>query len=158
MEKKTTCSCGCKDTKNSCHESSSCLSPDDLENDRNFQSSCPLTNESLPLEVLVELIDNEQVEGEIPFDLIVKEYPSLLDEWYPGYPGEPREMTEDDPVPVTGRVEGEFLVVDAIPGLGKIPIPPPVPESLHGQECCLWMKRDGDSIMVTLAEPLDELE
>lgn len=103
----------------------------------------------MPLETLVELIDNGFIQDELPFDLLAKEYPSLLNEWYPGYPGAPRYMTEEDPMLVDARVEGSFLVILDMPDLGKIPLHSDA-KKLGNGECKAWIKRDGDSWFATL--------
>ena len=86
---------------------------------------------------------------ELPFEFLSKEYPSLLNEWYPGYPGVPRYMTEEDPMLVDGRVEDTFLVIPDMPNLDKIPLPPDVKEFGDG-ECKAWIRKDSDSWVVLL--------
>lgn len=103
----------------------------------------------MPLETLVELIDNGYIQDELPFDFLAKEYPSLLNEWYPGYPGIPRYMTEDDPMFVEARVEGAFLVIPEMPDLDKIALPSDAEKFGEG-ECKAWIKREGDSWFATL--------
>lgn len=110
----------------------------------------PLTSKEIPLALLVALIENGQIQDEIPFDLIAEEYPDLLNDWYPGYPGFPREMMEGDPVYAEGRVEGEFLILYDISGIDKMPISPLVKEEFGIGECKVWLKKDGDSWMATL--------
>ena len=114
------------------------------------QITFPLTSRKIPLESLVALIESGQIQDEIPFELIAKEYPDLLDDWYSGYPGVPREATEGDPFCADGRVEGEFLTLYDIPGIDKIPISPLVKEEFGIGECKVWLKNDGDSWVATL--------
>ena len=114
------------------------------------QVTLPLTSQEIPLEALVALIESGQIQDEIPFELIAEEYPDLLDDWYPGYPGFPREMTEGDPFCARGIVEGAFLILYDIPGIDKIPISPLAEEEFGIGECKVWLKKDGDSWVATL--------
>ena len=63
----------------------------------------PITDFSL--EEFEEIIHSGRVEGEVPFDLLAEHYPELMLEWYPGYPGTPRPMTEEDPIPAQAQVQ-----------------------------------------------------
>ncbi len=102
------------------------------------------------LELLEEFIENGLVQDEIPFELIAKEYPKLLDDWYPGYPGYPRMATKDDPFCVDGKIEGEFLILYDIPGIDKLPISLDVEKEFGAGDCRVWLKKDGASWVATL--------
>lgn len=110
----------------------------------------PLTSQEIPLESLVALIESGQIQDEIPFELLAEEYPDLLDDWYPGYPGAPRKAVEGDPFCVEGRVEEACLILYDIPGIDKIPISPMAKQEFGIGECRVWLKKDGDSWVATL--------
>ena len=90
----------------------------------------PFTSEELPLENLKQFIDQGIIKNEIPFDLLFDQYPSLVDEWYPGYPGEPRKMTKEDPHLALGFIQDGYITFKDIPGLENSPV-------LLGEDCDL---------------------
>lgn len=105
------------------------------------QVEIALTKEEMPLETLINLIDSGLVKDEISFDLIAKEYPELLEKWYPGFPGIPRLMNEDDPFCVNGIVKGEFVVIKEIPDIGKLHVPG-VEKEFGTGKCKVWLKKE----------------
>jgi hypothetical protein len=70
--------------------------------------------EEMPLDSLVELIESGAIQEEIPFDAIAEHYPVLLDVWYPGFPGDPREMTEQDPIRCRGQVRNKLITLELL--------------------------------------------
>lgn len=104
----------------------------------------------MPLETLLALIDNGLIKDEIPFDIIVSEYPELLEKWYPGFPGMPRLMNENDPVCVDGIVEGDFVIIQDIPGLGKLHVPGIVEEGFGKGKRKVWLQQEDDEWTITL--------
>jgi len=66
----------------------------------------------IPLETLVECIESGAIKEEIPFDALVEHYPTLLDDWYPGFPCKPRKMTEQDPIRCQGRVSKQLVTLE----------------------------------------------
>lgn len=113
------------------------------------QVEIALTKEEMPLETLLALIDNGVIKDEIPFDLIANEYPELLEKWYPGFPGVPRAMNDDDPFCVNGIVKGEFVTIKDIPGIDKLHVPGIV-EREFGGKCKVWLKKEGGEWTITL--------
>lgn len=111
---------------------------------KQVQVSVPLTNEHLPLETLKQLIEDDLISDELPFDLLAEQYPSLLGEWYPGYPGHPRKMTLDDPFPVRGYIKNGTITFKGIPGLETIPFGEEGTELEEG-EYEVWLKEHSDS-------------
>jgi hypothetical protein len=83
-----------------------------------------LSLEQVPLEAFVQLIEQGIIQEEIPFDLLAKHYPELLDEWYPGYPGSARLQTAEDPFPCRGEFRNGLLTLD----LGKESLSMPLQE------------------------------
>lgn len=111
---------------------------------KQVQVSVPLTNEHLPLETLEQLIEDNLISDELPFELLAKQYPSLLDKWYPGYPGYPREMTPDDPFPMRGYIKNGTISFKGIPGLEIVPFGEGGAELEEG-EYKVWLKKESDS-------------
>ncbi len=118
---------------------------------RQQRITCKLTNEHLPLRILKELIDRNMIQDEIPFELLAVEYPSLLEEWYPGYPGFPREMNEGDPICAMGHLKNGTVTLD-IAGLVNSPIPCEGAIDLEGKYK-MWLKKEGDSWSIYIAMP-----
>ena len=114
------------------------------------QVEIALTKEEMPLETLVALIDSGLVKDEIPFDLIAKEYPDLLEKWYPGFPGIPRLRNKDDPFCVDGIVKGEFVVLKGIPGIDKLHVPGIVEGKFGTGKCKVWLKKEDGEWTITL--------
>ena len=100
--------------------------------------SAPLEGK-LALETLEALIDAGYVD-ELPFELLAEEYPSLLKDWYPGYPGEPRMMTEKDPIAVRGVAKDGIVTLLDVPGLAdeRFPI-----DGLPDGEHQVWIQLGG---------------
>jgi hypothetical protein len=109
-----------------------------------------LTKEEMPLETLLTLIDNGLVGDEIPFDIIANEYPELLEKWYPGFPGVPRSMNEDDPFCVDGIVKGEFVFIKGIPGIDKLHVPGIIDKEFEMGKCKVWLKMEDGEWTITL--------
>ncbi|MFZ4099600.1 MAG: hypothetical protein ACOYKZ_04650 [Chlamydiia bacterium] len=74
---------------------------------------------------------------ELPFELLAEEYPSLLKDWYPGYPGEPRMMTEKDPIAVRGVAKDGIVTLLDVPGLADERFPM---EGLADGEHGVWIQ------------------
>jgi hypothetical protein len=109
-----------------------------------------LNKEEMPLEVLVTMIDNGLIEEEIPFDLITNEYPELLEKWYPGFPGIPRLMNEDDPFCVDGIKDGEFVIIQGVPGIDRIHVPGLVESEFEMGKCKVWLRKEADEWIIIL--------
>jgi len=107
------------------------------KNHRELGISMP--TQDLPLEAIKQLIDQGLFKEEIPFERLAAHYPSLLKEWYPGYPGSPRMMTQQDPFKVRGVINNGKLTLKDLPGLKDIPMEKNV--GLEG-EYDVWLKKD----------------
>jgi hypothetical protein len=114
------------------------------------QVEIALTKESMPLETFLALIDDGLIKEEIPFNLIANEYPELLEEWYPGFPGAPRAANGDDPFCVDGIVEGEFVIVQDIPGIDRLHVPGIVEGEFGIGKCKVWLKKEDGEWEITL--------
>lgn len=114
------------------------------------QVEIALAKEEMPLETLLALIDNGLIKDEIPFDLIVNEYPELLEKWYPGFPGYPRAMNEDDPFCVDGIVKDEFVIIQDIPGIDRLPVPGILESEFRTGKCKVWLHNEGGEWIITL--------
>ena len=101
----------------------------------------PLTAQDLPLEELKQLIDSNLITDELPFELLATHYPSLLSEWYPGYPDAPRPMTKKDPMRCRGYIKNGTVTFRDIPGLKDSPIPLGENIALEGEHD-VWLTRD----------------
>ncbi len=111
---------------------------------RNHADSCevtvPCTEQDLPLEMLRQLIEDNLICEEIPFDLLADQYPSLLEEWYPGYPAAPRAMTEEDPMRLMGNIKNGVVSFKELPDLGSFPLGD-VDSSLEGERQ-VWLRQE----------------
>lgn len=114
------------------------------------QVEIALTKKEMPLETLLALIDNGVIKDEIPFDLIVNEYPELLEKWYPGFPTIPRAMNEGDPFCVDGIVKGEFVIIKDIPSIDKLHVPGIVEKEFGTGKCKVWLKKEDGKWTITL--------
>lgn len=121
------------------------------KNKKKEEIMIPLTSTDLHVDKLKELIDNNVINEEIPFELIAKEYPSLLEEWYPGYPLEPRMMTPDDPIPALGYIKNGTITFKDMLGLENKQIPIGDKESLKLEgEYKVWLKNEGKNWEITV--------
>lgn len=110
----------------------------------------PMTSEDLPLEALTQMIEDNLIQDELPFKLLATQYPSLLEKWYPGYPGMVREMTPEDPICTTGYIENGTVTFKDLPELGKVELKGDVP--LKG-EYQIWLQaRDNSWFIHVVAE------
>jgi hypothetical protein len=100
--------------------------------------SVPITD--LPLEEFEKIIHSGCVEGEIPFDLLAEHYPDLMIEWYPGYPGTPRPMTEEDPIPAQAQVQNGKIIL-TVRGMGDLEFPNDI---LDDGTYAIWLRIDGE--------------
>ncbi len=114
------------------------------------QIEIALNKKDIPLETLLNMIDNGLIENEIPFDLLAKEYPELLERWYPGFPGFPREMNEGDPFCVDGVIKGEFVIIQDLPDIGKLHVPGVKESEFKMGKCKVWLKKEGNEWVITL--------
>jgi hypothetical protein len=89
-------------------------------------------------------IQEPLIPEEIPFELLAISYPSLLDEWYPGYPGRPREMTVNDPICTLGFIKNGKKTFKDFPELEDVPFSDEKGVCLEG-EYKIWLKSEGDS-------------
>lgn len=112
------------------------------------------TEKNLPLEELRQLIDEEMIDEEIPFDILADEYPSLLKDWYPGYPGTPREMTDEDPYCMVGELKDGVITFVEQPDL-KIPFEPEGDTPEEG-EYMVWIRSVNDMWDVVVIPMEDE--
>ncbi len=103
----------------------------------------PITPQDLPIEELKKLIDSNCIQEELPFELLAIHYPSLLEEWYPGYPAVPRMMTQEDPICCQGVIEKGMLAIKDIPGLENSSVPIEGNPPLEG-EYEVWLKKSED--------------
>lgn len=96
--------------------------------------------EEISLEVLRGFIDQNLIKNEIPFELVASKYPSLLSEWYPGYPGMPRKMNENDPLLCRGYIKnGQVTFINMFgPPLGPIDLDKDA--ELEEGEYQIWLK------------------
>lgn len=115
-------------------------------NKRTATVSTPLTNEAFPLEVLKHLIEKGMIQDEIPFKILATEYPSLLEDWYPGFPGMPRMMTPEDPMCVVGHIENGMISFKDM-GIDNIPMETNNHPQLNGEHK-VWLIRENDSWFV----------
>lgn len=77
----------------------------------NRKTTLTVPIEKLTLEALVELIESGAIQEEMPFELIAEQFPELLVEWYPGFPGSPREITDQDIIPCPGEVRNGYIIL-----------------------------------------------
>ena len=118
-----------------------------LTKNKTTEISVPLTNEDFPLETLAQLIEEDLIDEEIPFEVLADQYPSLLDDWYPGYPAMPRMMTPEDPMCLAGYIKNGTVSFKDAPELGAIALkagknPPP------DGEYQVWVRMDNDSWII----------
>lgn len=102
-----------------------------------------LNAKDFPLETLKELIDQNVFDEELPFELLVEEYPSLLSDWYPGYPGVPRKMTPEDPISCRGTVKGDQVSLNLL-GQGDLSFPLEGRGIQDGQYD-VWLQKKGEN-------------
>jgi len=114
------------------------------------QIKIALNKEEMPLEALVAMIDKGLIKNEIPFDFISNEYPELLEKWYPGFPGIPRHMNEDDPICVDGIQEGEFVIIQGVPGFDRIHVPEFAESKPELGKCKVWLRKEADEWIIIL--------
>ena len=107
-------------------------------------ATASFAEQDLPLETLVQLIGDGLISDEIPFELLADQYPSLLEDWYPGYPGAPRMMTPEDPMCLVGRIENGTISFKGMPGLKNIPFASDINPKLEGEHK-VWLRREKDS-------------
>lgn len=96
--------------------------------------------EELSLEALRGFIDQNLIKNEIPFELIAIRYPSLLSEWYPGYPCRPRRMNKNDPVPCSGYIKNGQVTLSNIFGSPLGPIELDKAQNLKEGEYQIWLQ------------------
>lgn len=77
----------------------------------------------LPIEDFVKLIEDGYFHEEIPFLFLADAYPNLMMAWYPGFPNEPREMTEQDPVRLIGYVTKGIISFKGFPEEEPLELP-----------------------------------
>ena len=99
----------------------------------------PITD--LSLEQFEQIIASGCVEGEVPFELLAEHFPELLSKWYPGYPGEFRLMTKNDPFPARAQVKNGMMTID-IPCMKESP--QPVDADTADGFYDVWLKREGE--------------
>jgi hypothetical protein len=104
--------------------------------------------QDFPLEALQQFIDDNTIKGELPFELLATHYPSLLSEWYPGYPGAPRMQTEEDPIPCRAYIKNGMITILDAPGLENIPLEDCTEEG----EYDVWLQLEDDSVVVHIVE------
>ncbi len=109
----------------------------------------PLTNKELSLDSLIQLIENNMIEDELPFDLLFEQYPSLLSRWYPGYPLEPRMMTDKDPIRCRGNIKNKMLT---IPEFNNSEFPLDENCKLEGKYDVWLVKNDNNEFFVHIVE------
>jgi hypothetical protein len=91
-----------------------------LTKNKTTEISVPFTNEDFPLETLSQLIEAGLIKVEIPFEVLADQYPSLLEDWYPGYPAMLRKMTPEDPMRLAGYITNGTVSFKDIPEMGTI--------------------------------------
>jgi hypothetical protein len=109
--------------------------------------------EDISLEAFKQLIASGMIRDEIPFELLSTHYPSLLDNWYPGYPGVPRKMTADDPLCLDGYIKNGMVTFK---DFGSGPIPIDADSSLEGEHK-VWLQKDEDSFLIHVVVDNDSL-
>lgn len=118
-----------------------------------YHMKVPMTCKDVPLEALKQMIEDNLIQNELPFELLATHYPSLLDQWYPGYPGMLRKMTSEDPMCLTGYIENGMVTFKDIPDLGKISLGEDVP--LKG-EYKVWLQAKGKSWFIHVVADVEE--
>ncbi len=103
----------------------------------------------LPLEEFKKLISSGVIEEEIPFELLCDLYPTLLKEWYPGYPGAPRERTQEDPMCLVGDIRNGKVVFNGFSMLANFSIPLEGDVPFEGEHE-VWLRRDGDAWIINI--------
>ncbi|MGD0665575.1 MAG: hypothetical protein ABSA17_07630 [Rhabdochlamydiaceae bacterium] len=104
----------------------------------------PLREENLPLETLKQLLEDDLIQEEIPFEVLANQYPSLLDNWYPGYPVMLRMMTPEDPMCLVGYIKDGSVSFKEMPELGSLSLDMGSNPLAEG-EYKVWLKMDKDS-------------
>ncbi|HSW86194.1 MAG TPA: hypothetical protein VLG49_01700 [Rhabdochlamydiaceae bacterium] len=117
---------------------------------KNQNVTISLTKQDLPLETLKQLIEENLLMDEIPFEILVDQYPSLLKEWYPGYPGAPRMMTTEDPICLLGYIKNGTVSFKEMPEIGNVPLDIDINASLEGEHN-VWVKKEKDSWIMHVA-------
>jgi len=112
----------------------------------------PLTKQDLPIEVLKQLIEQNLINDELPFELLAEQYPSLLEEWYPGYPGMPRMMTTDDPICVLGSIKNGTVSFKEMPELGDISLGGDVDPPLEGDHKVWLQSKNGSWVIYVVSD------
>ncbi len=118
-----------------------------LTKNKTSEISVPFTNENLPLETLTQLIEENLIDEEIPFEVLADQYPSLLDDWYPGYPVMPRKMTPEDPMCLAGYIKNGTVSFKDAPELGTIALKAGANSPPDG-EYQVWLRMDNDSWLI----------
>jgi hypothetical protein len=113
----------------------------------------PMTSEDLPLEALEQMIQDGLIQDELPFELLASQYPTLLDKWYPGYPGMMRQMTPEDPMCLTGYIENGTVTFKDWPDLGRISLGK---DSHLKGEYKVWLRAKGKSWFIYVVAEVEE--
>ena len=104
----------------------------------------PLRDEDLPLETLKQLIEANLIKEEIPFEVLANQYPSLLDDWYPGYPTMLRMVTPEDPMCLVGYIKNGTVSFKDMPEIGAIALNAGIDPPSDG-EYQIWLRMDKES-------------
>ena len=104
------------------------------------------------LEEFKQLINDGEIKEEIPFELLIDQYPSLVVDWYPGYPGVPRKMTKKDPIRHKGWVKDGVLTLKGSFGLKGPSISLRDDDSLDGEREVWLVQEDDGAVTVHVIE------
>ena len=106
--------------------------------------------EVLSLEDLQAFIDQEIVKNEIPFEVLASHYPSLLSDWYPGYPGRPRRMNKNDPISCRGYIKDGRVTLDGIFGADLGPMDFEKSFDVKEGEYLIWIHYKNNQFSMTI--------
>lgn len=107
--------------------------------------------EEVSLEALQAFIDQDLVKDEIPFEVLANHYPSLLSDWYPGYPGRPRPMNNNDPIPCHGYIKDGRVTLNDIFGADLGPIDLEMGIDVKEGEYLIWIHCKNNQFSMTIA-------
>jgi hypothetical protein len=107
--------------------------------------------EGLSLEDLQAFIDQDLVKGEIPFEVLASHYPGLLPDWYPGYPGRPRRMNKNDPIPCRGYIKDSRVTLNDILGADMGSVDLEKGFDVKEGEYLIWLHCKNNQFSMTIA-------
>lgn len=106
--------------------------------------------EEVSLEEMQAFIDQGLVKSEIPFEVLANQYPPLLSDWYQGYPGTPRRMNENDPIPCQGYIKDGQVTLNDVFGSSLGPIDLEKGSDIKEGEYLIWIHYKNKQFSMTI--------